>query len=51
MSEDPKDTPKGHPVPPDGPASEAGILREQDVTQEDRLDEGDLSESEKLPGE
>lgn len=50
-------------VPSEGPASQAGVpqganpnigegeLREQDVTAHDRIDEGDLSESERLPGD
>lgn len=38
----------------DRPTEELGEdrpLRESDVTEADRLDEGDLTESEKLPGE
>lgn len=47
---------EGHPAPPDGPSTQAAAtggepLREEDVTEDDRLDEGDLSESEKLPGD
>jgi hypothetical protein len=38
-AQDAQDEPKG------------GELRESDVTAEDRLDEGDLSEAERLPGD
>ena len=43
---------------PEGPGSQAGApapqdapLREDEVTEGDRLDDGDLSESERLPGD
>jgi hypothetical protein len=38
-------------TPKQDPEQDPGPLREEDVTAEDRLDDGDLSESERLPGD